>query len=63
MGTFFLSLALTGVFAPTLFSKAYGNLVCDACTNTAGGNGTSNASGPFVCHSCHYDLVIRHEGL
>lgn len=45
---------MAGVFAPTLFSKAYGNLVCDACTNSTGGNSTS---GPFVCHNCHYDLV------
>lgn len=52
-------LYLTGVFAPTLFSKAYGNLVCDACTSATGGNGTSNASGPFVCQNCHYDLVTR----
>lgn len=46
---------LTGVFAPTLFSKAYGSLVCEACTNSTGGNSTG--SGPFVCHNCHYDLV------
>lgn len=44
---------LAGVFAPTLFSKAYGNLVCDSCTNSTG----ANSSGPFVCHNCHYDLV------
>lgn len=50
-------LSMAGVFAPTLFSKAYGNLVCDACTNSTGGNSTSNSSGPFVCHNCHYDLV------
>lgn len=49
-------LSPAGVFAPTLFSKAYGNLVCDACTNSTG-NSTSNSSGPFVCHNCHYDLV------
>lgn len=48
-------LRLTGVFAPTLFSKAYGSLVCDACTDSTGGNGTG--IGPFVCHNCHYDLV------
>lgn len=47
-----LFISVGGVFAPTLFSKAYGNLVCDACTNSAGGN----SSGPFVCHNCHYDL-------
>ncbi|KAI4825757.1 hypothetical protein KUCAC02_021427 [Chaenocephalus aceratus] len=40
------------VFAPTLFSKAYGSLVCDACANSSGGN----SSGAFVCHNCHYDL-------
>uniref|UniRef100_A0A3P9PUD6 Cation/H+ exchanger protein 2 n=1 Tax=Poecilia reticulata TaxID=8081 RepID=A0A3P9PUD6_POERE len=51
-----LFISVGGVFAPTLFSKAYGNLVCDACTNATGGNGSSNASGPFVCHNCHYDL-------
>uniref|UniRef100_A0A3Q3G3D5 Cation/H+ exchanger protein 2 n=1 Tax=Labrus bergylta TaxID=56723 RepID=A0A3Q3G3D5_9LABR len=53
-----LFISVGGVFAPTLFSKAYGNLVCDACTNSSGGNGTSNSSGPFICHNCHYDLVI-----
>uniref|UniRef100_A0A4W6E6W7 Cation/H+ exchanger protein 2 n=1 Tax=Lates calcarifer TaxID=8187 RepID=A0A4W6E6W7_LATCA len=47
-----LFISVGGVFAPTLFSKAYGNLVCDACTNSTGGN----SSGPFVCHNCHYDL-------
>ncbi|XP_072241710.1 uncharacterized protein cax2 isoform X1 [Leuresthes tenuis] len=47
-----LFISVGGVFAPTLFSKAYGNLVCDACTNSTGGNG----SGQFVCHNCHYDL-------
>uniref|UniRef100_A0A7N8Y997 Putative cation exchanger C521.04c n=1 Tax=Mastacembelus armatus TaxID=205130 RepID=A0A7N8Y997_9TELE len=35
-----LFISVGGVFAPTLFSKAYGNLVCDACTNSIGGNST-----------------------
>ncbi|KAK2842121.1 hypothetical protein Q5P01_012321 [Channa striata] len=51
-----LFISVGGVFAPTMFSKAYGNLVCDACTNSTGGNSTSNSSGPFICHNCHYDL-------
>ncbi|XP_030587738.1 low affinity vacuolar monovalent cation/H(+) antiporter-like [Archocentrus centrarchus] len=51
-----LFISIGGVFAPTLFSKAYGNLVCDSCTNSTRPNSTSNSSGPFVCHSCHYDL-------
>ncbi|XP_037306962.2 uncharacterized protein LOC119195800 isoform X2 [Pungitius pungitius] len=49
-----LFISVGGVFAPTLFSKAYGNLVCDACTNSPGGNGTNSSQ--FVCHDCHYDL-------
>lgn len=45
-------LLTVGVFAPTLFSKAYGNLVCDRCSNPSG-----NMTGPFICTNCHYDLV------
>ncbi|XP_019934782.2 uncharacterized protein [Paralichthys olivaceus] len=51
-----LFISIGGVFAPTLFSKAYGNLVCEGCTNSSGQNASSNSSGPFVCHNCHYDL-------
>ncbi|XP_059917476.1 uncharacterized protein LOC132464863 isoform X1 [Gadus macrocephalus] len=50
VGSALLFISVGGVFAPTLFSKAYGNLVCDACTTSAGGNAT------FTCHDCHYDL-------
>ncbi|XP_061578088.1 uncharacterized protein LOC133444366 [Cololabis saira] len=46
-----LFISVGGVFAPTLFSKAYGNLVCDVCTNSTG-----NGSSMFECHNCHYDL-------
>ena len=42
----------SGVFAPTLFSKAYGRLVCEGCSITPG-----NITGPFSCKNCHYDLV------
>ncbi|XP_040019925.2 uncharacterized protein LOC120809855 [Gasterosteus aculeatus] len=49
-----LFISVGGVFAPTLFSKAYGNLVCDACTNSPGANGTNSSQ--FVCRNCHYDL-------
>ncbi|KAF7661057.1 hypothetical protein LDENG_00269100 [Lucifuga dentata] len=51
-----LFISVGGVFAPTLFSKAYGNLVCDSCTNSTGGSNKSNSSGQFVCHNCQYDL-------
>lgn len=29
--------------------------MCDACTDSTGGNGTG--VGPFICRNCHYDLV------
>lgn len=47
---------IAGVFAPTMFSKAYGNLICEGCSST-GTNASTNTSGPYVCHNCHYDLV------
>uniref|UniRef100_A0A8C1R9D8 Cation/H+ exchanger protein 2 n=1 Tax=Cyprinus carpio TaxID=7962 RepID=A0A8C1R9D8_CYPCA len=39
-----LFISVGGVFAPTLFSKAYGNLVCEDCTNSTG----TNSSGSFT---------------
>ncbi|XP_040031288.2 cation/H+ exchanger protein 1 isoform X1 [Gasterosteus aculeatus] len=57
-----LFISVGGVFAPTIFSKAFGNLVCESCTNIPG-----NGSVPFVCKDCHYDtsqavpqLVLSH---
>ncbi|XP_043084218.1 putative cation exchanger C521.04c [Puntigrus tetrazona] len=47
-----LFISIGGVFAPTLFSKAYGNLICEDCTNSSG----TNSSGSFICKNCHYDL-------
>ncbi|KAG7455833.1 hypothetical protein MATL_G00245330 [Megalops atlanticus] len=53
-----LFISVGGVFAPTLFSKAYGNLVCEGCSNSTG-----NSSGPFVCKNCHYDLSENNHSL
>ncbi|XP_035477452.2 cation/H+ exchanger protein 1 isoform X2 [Scophthalmus maximus] len=57
-----LFISIGGVFAPTLFSKTFGNLVCDTCTNVP-----SNSSVPFTCKDCHYDtsqtdphLILSH---
>uniref|UniRef100_A0A8D0AU58 Cation/H+ exchanger protein 1 n=1 Tax=Sander lucioperca TaxID=283035 RepID=A0A8D0AU58_SANLU len=47
-----LFISVGGVFAPTLFSKTFGNLMCESCTNIPG-----NASLAFVCKNCHYDTV------
>ncbi|NXP92176.1 VNX1 protein, partial [Passerina amoena] len=41
-----------GVFAPTLFSKVYGKLVCGECHNV-----TQNPLGHYLCHNCHFDLM------
>ncbi|XP_039996814.1 cation/H+ exchanger protein 1 isoform X2 [Xiphias gladius] len=57
-----LFISIGGVFAPTLFSKTFGNLVCESCSNIPG-----NASVPFICKDCHYDtsqtdphLILTH---
>ncbi|KAJ6656398.1 hypothetical protein lerEdw1_003901 [Lerista edwardsae] len=47
-----LFLSVGGVFAPTLFSKVYGRLVCGECQNL-----TQEPSGHYVCQSCHFDLM------
>uniref|UniRef100_A0A674EPJ5 Cation/H+ exchanger protein 1 n=1 Tax=Salmo trutta TaxID=8032 RepID=A0A674EPJ5_SALTR len=39
-----LFISVGGVFAPTLFSKAYGSLVCAGCSSSP-----ANTSGPFTC--------------
>ncbi|XP_058046611.1 uncharacterized protein LOC131202073 isoform X1 [Ahaetulla prasina] len=47
-----LFLSVGGVFAPTLFSKVYGRLVCGECQNF-----THEPPGHYVCQSCHFDLM------
>ncbi|XP_053362000.1 uncharacterized protein cax2 isoform X2 [Clarias gariepinus] len=55
-----LFISIGGVFAPTLFSKAYGNLVCEDCTNSSGTNSTN---GTFICRNCHYDMSENNYSL
>uniref|UniRef100_A0AAY4CG43 Cation/H+ exchanger protein 1 n=1 Tax=Denticeps clupeoides TaxID=299321 RepID=A0AAY4CG43_9TELE len=50
VGSALLFISVGGVFAPTMFSKAYGNLVCEGCNST-------NTSSTFTCQSCRYDLL------
>ncbi|XP_016158420.1 PREDICTED: putative cation exchanger C521.04c [Ficedula albicollis] len=47
-----LFLSVGGVFAPTLFAKVYGKLVCGECHNV-----TQNPLGHYLCHNCHFDLM------
>uniref|UniRef100_A0AAR2LEA0 Cation/H+ exchanger protein 2 n=1 Tax=Pygocentrus nattereri TaxID=42514 RepID=A0AAR2LEA0_PYGNA len=55
-----LFISIGGVFAPTLFSKACGNLVCEDCTNSSG---TNSSNGSFNCKNCHYDLSENNYSL
>ncbi|XP_069765423.1 cation/H+ exchanger protein 1 isoform X2 [Narcine bancroftii] len=49
-----LFISVGGVFAPTLFSKAYGNLICQGCTNS-----TQNDSGPFLQNNALFRSHIQ----
>ncbi|XP_075781436.1 uncharacterized protein LOC102448560 isoform X2 [Pelodiscus sinensis] len=51
-----LFLSVGGVFAPTLFSKVYGRLVCGECQNI-----THSLAGHYLCQNCHFDLM-EHNG-
>uniref|UniRef100_A0A9J8BUY5 Cation/H+ exchanger protein 1 n=1 Tax=Cyprinus carpio carpio TaxID=630221 RepID=A0A9J8BUY5_CYPCA len=53
-----LFISIGGVFAPTLFSKAYGNFICEGCNNSPG-----NTTKPFLCNNCHYDLSENNRPL
>ncbi|XP_063073390.1 cation/H+ exchanger protein 1 [Engraulis encrasicolus] len=53
-----LFISVGGVFAPTLFSKAYGKLVCEACSVAPG-----NMTASFSCRNCHYDLTENNWSL
>ncbi|KAM6436291.1 uncharacterized protein PHA67_023569 isoform 1-T1 [Liasis olivaceus] len=47
-----LFLSVGGVFAPTLFSKVYGRLICGECQNF-----THELPGHYICQNCHFDLM------
>ncbi|XP_065145763.1 cation/H+ exchanger protein 1 [Paramisgurnus dabryanus] len=53
-----LFISVGGVFAPTLFSKAYGNFICEGCSNSP-----NNTNKPFICNNCHYDLSENNRPL
>lgn len=46
-----LFVAIMGVFAPTIFSKIYGNLECDQCQTIHMNSTAKNESG-FLCSGC-----------
>ncbi|XP_035826818.1 low affinity vacuolar monovalent cation/H(+) antiporter-like [Aplysia californica] len=47
-----LFVAVIGVFAPTIFSKIYGNLECDSCEPHSEVNGTIKNGTGFLCSGC-----------
>lgn len=47
-----LFVALIGVFAPTIFSKIYGNLTCDVCQVWQNLNSTFSNETGFICSGC-----------
>ncbi|KAM3925096.1 uncharacterized protein RB166_008402 [Leptodactylus fuscus] len=52
VGSALLFISVGGVFAPTLFSKVYGKMICGECVNF-GQNGTFQ----YVCQNCHTELM------
>ncbi|KAL0963057.1 hypothetical protein UPYG_G00349150 [Umbra pygmaea] len=58
VGSALLFISVGGVFAPTLFSKAYGSLVCVGCTSSP-----ANSTGHFTCNNCHYEMSGSNQPL
>ncbi|XP_069812363.1 uncharacterized protein [Dendropsophus ebraccatus] len=54
VGSALLFISVGGVFAPTLFSKVYGKMICGDCLNL-GQNGTDR----YICQNCHTELIGR----
>ncbi|XP_069621477.1 uncharacterized protein [Ranitomeya imitator] len=52
VGSALLFISVGGVFAPTLFSKVYGKMICAECMNF-GQNGTEK----YICQNCHSELI------
>ncbi|XP_068128731.1 uncharacterized protein [Hyperolius riggenbachi] len=53
-----LFISVGGVFAPTLFSKVYGKMICGDCVNF-GLNGTAK----YICQNCHTELIGQNHSL
>ncbi|CAL8242526.1 unnamed protein product [Merluccius merluccius] len=51
-----LFISVGGVFAPTLFTKAFGSLVCEGCASVL-----ANGSAPFACKNCYYDVTQSNQ--
>uniref|UniRef100_A0A4W4H4F3 Cation/H+ exchanger protein 2 n=1 Tax=Electrophorus electricus TaxID=8005 RepID=A0A4W4H4F3_ELEEL len=57
-----LFISIGGVFAPTLFSKAYGNLVCEDCSNSSENNGSNGTCCDFPPRAL-FTLFLFHRPL
>ncbi|XP_040199193.1 low affinity vacuolar monovalent cation/H(+) antiporter-like [Rana temporaria] len=58
VGSALLFISVGGVFAPTLFSKVYGKMLCGDCINFG-----LNATNKFICQNCHTELTGQNDTL
>eukprot|EP00058_Branchiostoma_floridae_P028274 XP_002613765.1 hypothetical protein BRAFLDRAFT_84521 [Branchiostoma floridae] len=63
-----LFVSVAGAFAPTIFSKFYGSIVCSSCNNVTSWSNINDSqltvtgpSGSFMCSDCHQE-VFDQEG-
>ncbi|CAH1246765.1 Hypp7776 [Branchiostoma lanceolatum] len=63
-----LFVSVAGAFAPTIFSKFYGSIVCSSCNNVTSWSNINDSlltetgpSGTFMCSDCHQE-VFDQEG-
>ncbi|XP_053318510.1 uncharacterized protein LOC128490587 [Spea bombifrons] len=52
VGSALLFISVGGVFAPTLFSKVYGKMICGECMNFG-----HNVSERYICQNCQTDVM------
>ncbi|XP_077330009.1 uncharacterized protein LOC143964186 [Lithobates pipiens] len=58
VGSALLFISVGGVFAPTLFSKVYGKMICGDCVNFG-----FNATNKYICQNCHTELTGQNDTL
>ncbi|XP_075455027.1 uncharacterized protein LOC142494354 [Ascaphus truei] len=57
VGSALLFISVGGVFAPTLFSKVYGKMVCGECLTII----SQNATERYLCQNCHTQLIVHNS--
>ncbi|KAM4749554.1 uncharacterized protein WCC33_007005 [Rhinophrynus dorsalis] len=52
VGSALLFISVGGVFAPTLFSKVYGTMICGECLSIR-----RNLTESYICNNCHTEMM------